>query len=60
MDKLLLSIPEAVQTLGIGRSKLYEMIAEGDLETITIGRRRLIRAESVHALARAGCPSKAA
>ena len=33
---LLLSIPEAANSLGISRSTLYRLIASGDIETITI------------------------
>lgn len=51
MDTLLCSIPDAARALGLGRSKLYELIAEGRLETVAIGRRRLVRVESVRALA---------
>jgi len=53
MEKILVSIPDAAQALGIGRSKLYELIGEGHLETVTIGRRRLVRVESIRALAEA-------
>jgi excisionase family DNA binding protein len=48
---LLISITDAAKALGIGRSKAYELIAEGRLETVTIGRRRLVRTDSVRALA---------
>lgn len=51
MDTLLCSIPDAAKALGVGRSKLYELIGEGRLETVTIGRRRLVRTDSVRALA---------
>ena len=51
MDVLLCAIPEAARALGLGRSKVYELIGEGRLETVTIGRRRLIRIASVRALA---------
>ena len=51
MDPLLCSIPEAASALGIGRSKTYELIGAGLLETVAIGRRRLVRVESVKALA---------
>jgi excisionase family DNA binding protein len=51
LDTLLCSIPDAAKALGLGRSKLYELIAEQRLETVTIGRRRLVRVESVRALA---------
>jgi excisionase family DNA binding protein len=51
METLLLSIIDAGRTLSVGRSKIYGLISEGQLETVTIGRRRLVRAESVRALA---------
>ena len=51
-DPLLLSIEDAAGTLGIGRSKTYELISEGTLLTVTIGRRRLVRADSVRSIAR--------
>jgi excisionase family DNA binding protein len=51
MNALLCSIPDAAKALGLGRSKLYELIGEGRLETVTIGRRRLVRTDSVRALA---------
>lgn len=51
MEALLCSIPDAAAALGLGRSKVYELIGEGRLETISIGRRRLVRVASVKALA---------
>lgn len=51
MDTLLCSIPDAARALGVGRSKLYELIGEGRLETISIGRRRLVRTNSIRAFA---------
>lgn len=51
MDTLLCSIADAAKALGVGRSKLYELIGEGRLDTVTIGRRRLVRTDSVRALA---------
>jgi len=33
--------------LGIGKTKLYELIAEGELEAIRIGRRTLIMQSSI-------------
>jgi excisionase family DNA binding protein len=50
MEILLCSIPEAAKALGVGRSKVYELIGEGRLETRNIGRRRLVRTASIHAL----------
>lgn len=49
---ILLSIEKAAETLSIGRSKAYDLINEGKLVTVTIGRRRLVRVDSVQALAR--------
>ena len=46
-DALLLSVPDAAARLGISRSKLYELISDGQLETMHIGRRALVRAESI-------------
>lgn len=41
-ERITCSIPDASQASGLGRSKLYEAIADGSLETVTIGSRRLI------------------
>jgi excisionase family DNA binding protein len=51
MDRLLCSIPEAAEALGLGRSKTYELISAGKLETVSIGTRRLVRTDSIRALA---------
>jgi excisionase family DNA binding protein len=37
-QRLLLRIPEVAETLGIGRTKIYELIASGELPTIRVGR----------------------
>jgi excisionase family DNA binding protein len=60
MDTLLCSIPDAARALGLGRSKIYELIAEQRLETVTIGRRRLVRVNSVRALAGEAAQRRAA
>ncbi|WP_342448547.1 helix-turn-helix domain-containing protein [Sphingomonas kaistensis] len=52
VERLLVSIPDAGTMLGLGRSKIYELLTEGRLESVTIGRRRLIRLDSVRLLAR--------
>lgn len=51
MEPLLYSVPETAELLGIGRSKTYELIAARKILTVTIGRRRLVKAESVRAIA---------
>lgn len=48
--KLAYSIPEAASAISIGRSKLYELIAEGRVETRKIGKRTVIPAASLHRL----------
>jgi len=44
----LLSIDEAATALGLGRSLLYGEIAAGRLQTLRVGRRRLVPAGSLH------------
>lgn len=44
------SVTGAAQALGIGRTKLYELLQTQKLASIRIGRRRLILAESVDQL----------
>ena len=36
--RLLLTVPEAAAVLAIGRTTLYELIADGQLKTVHIGR----------------------
>jgi excisionase family DNA binding protein len=53
-EPILLSIDKAAEALSIGRSKTYELISQGRLLTVHIGRRRLVRADSVRAIANGG------
>lgn len=48
--KLAYSISEACHAIGIGRSKLYELIGDGHVKTIKVGSRTLIPADSLRAL----------
>jgi excisionase family DNA binding protein len=41
-ERLTCTIAEACEAAGLGRTKLYELIGEGHLDTTTIGRRRLV------------------
>lgn len=52
MKKLFYKVPEAVQSTGIGRSRLYEYMRTGELESVTVGRSRLIPAEALEDFAR--------
>ncbi|MBQ1499565.1 MAG: helix-turn-helix domain-containing protein [Sphingomonas sp.] len=47
MTKLLLSIPDAAKALSCGRSMVYGLMDEGAIQSVKIGRRRLISAESI-------------
>lgn len=50
-ESVLISQEEARQRLGIGRTKLSEMLADCQLESVKIGRRRLVKVSSVRRLA---------
>ncbi|HUF53303.1 MAG TPA: helix-turn-helix domain-containing protein [Dehalococcoidia bacterium] len=41
-DKILLTVPEAAERLGVGRSFLYGIIQRGDLPSIKLGRARRV------------------
>ena len=43
MEPLAISINETAKALGLGRTSIYAMIADGRLEAFRLGRRRLIR-----------------
>lgn len=47
MEKLLLTVEEAAERLSIGRTKAYELMATGALESVTIGRCRRIPVEAL-------------
>ena len=47
--KALLSVADFMATTGLGRTKAYELIGNGEIETVTIGRRRMIPAASLGA-----------
>ncbi len=50
MDKLLLTPTEAADVLGIGRSKVYELLQTGQLHSVRIGTCRRIPADALHDL----------
>lgn len=51
---LALRIPEVLRMTGLGRTKLYALIADGELATIKIGRATLIPLASLEALLERG------
>jgi Helix-turn-helix domain len=49
-EPLTVRIPVAMQLVGIGRSKFYELIASGDIDTVKIGRCTLVPTASLRRL----------
>jgi excisionase family DNA binding protein len=45
-----LRVPDACDFVGISRSKLYELIASGEIETVKLGTATLVLTESLRAL----------
>lgn len=41
------SITDACQAVGFGRTKLYELMDEGHIQTVKIGRRRVVHVQSL-------------
>ena len=51
MEPILISQADAGKMLAIGKTKLGELIAKGQLESVRIGSRRLVKIASVRRLA---------
>ena len=54
IEPLTVRIPVAIQLVGIGRSKLYELIKSGDVETVKIGTATLVTMASLRRLVERG------
>lgn len=50
MEAITVTINGALAATGLGRSKLYQLIGEGQLETVKVGRRTLIKTASLRRL----------
>ena len=50
MPAICVRVATAMALLGIGKTKLYELLASGELEAIRVGRRTLILRASIDAL----------
>jgi excisionase family DNA binding protein len=48
--QLAVSIGEAAHMLGLGRTTIYKLITEGQIEVVKIGRRTLCKAASLSRL----------
>lgn len=51
LTKLLYRVPEAAELIGVGRSRLYELLASGDIASVRVGRSRLIPADALESFA---------
>jgi excisionase family DNA binding protein len=47
LPRLSYSVAEAAQVLGIGRTLVYALIARGELPSVKIGARRVVRHEAL-------------
>ena len=50
MEPLTVSIEGAAKALGLGRTSVYQLIKEGRLEAFKMGRRTLVKVDSIHRL----------
>ena len=50
MEALVVSINDAAKALSLGRTSIYAMISDGRLEAFKLGRRTLVKAESIRRL----------
>lgn len=51
MDPVFLTAEEAAEALHVGRSKVYDLIRNGDLVSVKIGKLRRVPAEAVREFA---------
>jgi excisionase family DNA binding protein len=50
MEPILVSVNGAAEALNLGRTSIYALINEGRLDTVKLGRRTLIRVDSIRRL----------
>lgn len=50
MEPLATSVNGAAKALSLGRTSIYALIKEGKLDTVKLGRRTLIKVDSIHRL----------
>lgn len=50
MQPLAISITETAKVTGLGRTSIYELIKNGRLDTVKIGRRHLVKTASIRRL----------
>jgi len=50
MEPVTVTVQGARKALGLGNTKIYELIGEGRLKTVKIGHRTLVKTDSIRAL----------
>ena len=50
MEAITTSIKDTAKALGLGRTSVYQLIRDGRLETLKLGRRTLVKVESIRGL----------
>ncbi len=50
MEQLAYSINDTAKTLSLGRTSVYALIGDGRLEAFKLGRRTLVKADSIRRL----------
>ncbi len=55
-NRITCSVNDALEASGLGRTKFYELVADGSIETMKIGRKRLVRVKSLLQLLGEKCP----
>ncbi|MEZ5330444.1 MAG: helix-turn-helix domain-containing protein [Verrucomicrobiales bacterium] len=52
VEPICVRINDAARMIGVGRTKLYELISSGELETVKIGKATRVTTASLHNLIR--------
>jgi excisionase family DNA binding protein len=47
VEKYLLTIPETAEAIGLGRSKVYELVSAGEIETVRIGKAHRVPRDAI-------------
>jgi excisionase family DNA binding protein len=50
LEPICVTVNEAARMIGVGRTKLYELIASGEIEAVKLGKSTRITTSSLHKL----------
>lgn len=50
VQKITMTVPEALESTSLSRTKLYKLISQGRIDTVKIDGRRYVKVASLHAL----------